>query len=254
MFFPDFIVNDIYLINNYRGVKENFHSIERTTHMFSYQLSGSYEHTFPDKKVTFKKDTVFFMNADLPYQVKTLEIGNSVSFHFRCTKPVDIDVLAFECRDPKIRSLFEKAYIDWNRFDNQHQTTALYNFYNLLLKTNAHLQKIYTSPKQRLLMQEISSYIHQHVDRSISVTELSAVAGISERRLRTIFQQEYHTSPSEYILSVRMNTACNYIKSGLYSAREISEMVGFEDVYYFNKCFKKHIGVSIDTYRKRIKY
>lgn len=251
MLIPDITVSRISLVNYYVGTKPEFSSQIRDTHIFGYQFSGHYEHTFAKGKLDFKADCVFFIHAKESYKVKTRQIGNSICFCFTCAEDLDLESFVIDCAgETKLAALFEKAYVDWTKHAHQHRSIAFANLYNAIVQVNRFYDKKYVSFGTRQRLDAVVSYIHANLQRQLPLETLAEVAGISDRRLRTIFQEYYHMSPQQYIMAQRMHLACKYIRTDLYSLQEVAELVGFEDIYYFNRCFKKQVGVSPRQYKK----
>lgn len=251
MLIPNITVSRITLVNHYVGTKESFDSISRDVHLFGYQFTGHYAHTFGKRKIDLKANTLFFINAKDSYKVKTKEIGNSICFAFDCVEDLDLESFAVDCSgETKLATLFEKAYINWNRHSEQHRSIAFADLYNAIVQVNRFYDRKYVSSDVRERLDTVVSYIFSNIHTNITLPQLAEVVGISDRRLRTMFQEYYHMSPQQYIMSQRMQLACRYIKTDLYTLQEVADMVGFTDIYYFNRCFKKHIGASPRQYKK----
>ena len=251
MLIPNITVTNISLVNSYTGTKPAFSSQIRHTHMFGYQLSGHYTHTFEKRELDFTAGSVFFIHAKDAYTVKTRQIGTSICFCFTCAEELDLPSFAVDCTgQTQLASLFEKAHIDWLRHSDQHRSIAFSNLYSAIVQFNRFYDKKYLSSGTRERLDKVVGFIYGNLEKDLPLTELSRVAGISDRRLRTIFQEYYRMSPQQYIMKARLQMACKYIKSGLYTLQEVAEQVGFEDIYYFNRCFKKGIGLSPRQYQK----
>lgn len=55
-------------------------------------------------------------------------------------------------------------------------------------------------------------------------------------------------TPKAYIINFRIQYACELLKSGKYRISDVADIVGYRDVYYFSKSFKKIKGVSPSEY------
>lgn len=248
---PNITVQRISLVNRYIGTKPTFSSQIRDTHIFGYQFSGHYEHTFERGKLEFKAGSVFFIHAKEAYKVKTKEIGSSICFCFTCAEELELPSFVVDCAgETKLAALFEKAHVDWLRHSAQHRSIAFANLYNAIVLFNQFYDKKYFSSGVRGRLDSVVSYIFSNIRENLTLSALAEVAGVSERRLRTIFREYYHMSPQQYVMNQRMRLACGYIKTDLYTLQEVAEQVGFEDIYYFNRCFKKQVGVSPKQYKK----
>jgi len=49
-----------------------------------------------------------------------------------------------------------------------------------------------------------------------------------------------------------MSLAAKMLKESTLPISEIAEICAYEDIYYFNKSFKKHHGIPPGKYRKQI--
>ena len=59
-------------------------------------------------------------------------------------------------------------------------------------------------------------------------------------------------SPITYKEYVRIDKAKSLLASELFNITEVAEKLGYCDIYYFSKEFKKYAGVSPLKYRKKV--
>ncbi|MFV0470909.1 MAG: helix-turn-helix transcriptional regulator, partial [Paludibacteraceae bacterium] len=52
-----------------------------------------------------------------------------------------------------------------------------------------------------------------------------------------------------FIRSVRLKRAAQLLKDSNYNVSEISDLVGFNSIKYFNKYFKEEFGITPTQYR-----
>ena len=78
--------------------------------------------------------------------------------------------------------------------------------------------------------------------RSYSVDELAEMADLSPSRFAVLFKDFTGQSVVRYQNWLRMNKARDLLLSGEYSVSHAAEVVGFTDVYYFSRLFKKMMG------------
>ncbi len=84
----------------------------------------------------------------------------------------------------------------------------------------------------------------------IYTKELARLCNLSESQLRRLFKETYGVSPITYKNNLRIKMACSLLESGSYSISEISEILGFEDIYAFSHAFKKTMNISPAEYKK----
>lgn len=105
---------------------------------------------------------------------------------------------------------------------------------------------------QRNRLEKSSFYIYNNYRERISVKFLAEMENLSESHFRAVFTEVYGESPVEYIISRRVNVAIYLLGNSDKKLSEISELVGYNDVYYFSRQFKRKTGFSPGKYRKYI--
>ncbi len=88
-----------------------------------------------------------------------------------------------------------------------------------------------------------ANYIEYHYMQVISVEQIAHEMNIDRRYLSRLFKKEYGLTVQEYIISVRMRRAEDFLRFG-YSVGQTAAMCGYPDVFNFSKMFKKHFGFS----------
>ena len=90
---------------------------------------------------------------------------------------------------------------------------------------------------QKLIKKSIE-IIKKNIDNaSFSVEQFNQDMGMSRSALYIKIKSITGQSTSEFIRTIRINSAAKLIKSGRYSISEIIYMVGFSDPKYFRTCF-----------------
>ena len=94
------------------------------------------------------------------------------------------------------------------------------------------------------------SYMKNHLKEAITLEELAASANFSSSYLAQLFREYSSYSPVEYFLRMKIQAAAKDIIFTDLSIREIAEVYGIDDPYYFSRLFKKITGLSPVQYRK----
>jgi DNA-binding response OmpR family regulator len=104
--------------------------------------------------------------------------------------------------------------------------------------------------ENQLFLQKINQIVHDHIsDPSFAVDQLLVKIGMSRSQLYRKFKAISDKNPSEYIRILRLQHACDLIQNNGYTISEVAYMSGFENISYFNTCFKRHFGVSPGKYK-----
>lgn len=102
------------------------------------------------------------------------------------------------------------------------------------------------------LIQQIIAEIQENDTRGISLTDLSHKYKISTGYLSKMIKKELNLSFSEYLMVRRIQKAKKLLEDDKLSIDAISEMVGYNDYFYFIKVFKKATGISPSKYRESL--
>ena len=98
--------------------------------------------------------------------------------------------------------------------------------------------------QQRGQIQQISKaveYVHQNLDKTVSVDDLADIVNMSSSGFHKKFKQVMHLSPLQYAKSVKLNRAQTYIRNGK-SVTEASYLVGYNNLAQFSREYKRHFG------------
>ena len=106
--------------------------------------------------------------------------------------------------------------------------------------------------QDQLFVKRLDAVIFSRIgEQDLSVDK---VAGLL-RMGRTIFYKKVRGvtgyTPNDYIRVIRMRRASELLKEGEMNVSEIAYAVGFDNPYYFSKCFKAQFGVPPSQYAKR---
>lgn len=95
-------------------------------------------------------------------------------------------------------------------------------------------------------------YLHAHYTEEISAKTLGELCYMSETHMYRLFKKVTGKTPVEYKNGLRIKEACTLLRDGN-TISEISDILGFESVFYFSRMFKKYKGVSPSVYASRHK-
>lgn len=93
-------------------------------------------------------------------------------------------------------------------------------------------------------------YIHENLEKNITLKELCRLSCMSASKLTSLFKQTKHKSPIEYAKDAKMDYACRLLAEDTASIQEISSRLGFIYQGSFSEAFKTRYGISPRTYRR----
>lgn len=100
-------------------------------------------------------------------------------------------------------------------------------------------------------MEEVITYIHNHIYEDLSLAQLAHMAHLSEGRFKTNFRFYTGLPPREYILRQKIKQAKQLLSEPSLSITQISYQLGFSSSQYFSTVFKKFTSLSPTTYRNQ---
>lgn len=115
-----------------------------------------------------------------------------------------------------------------------------------------HMSFKHTSTVNKL--SEVLDYIDEHIARNMTVEELAGIVYMHPNSFIRLFKQYAGMPPIQYITHKKIEKAKQSLALTALSVTEISEQLGFNDMFYFSKQFKKHAGVTPTDYRRQVRY
>lgn len=109
--------------------------------------------------------------------------------------------------------------------------------------------------KNPILMEEIDSavrYFHENYHKPISIEDYATSHHMSVSWFIRNFKEYTDSTPTQYLLSLRISNAQTLLESTNYNVTEIANIVGYENPLYFSRIFKKQSGLSPSEFRKQL--
>ena len=150
--------------------------------------------------------------------------------------------------DQNISSLINILYsIRYSKIPNYKDIsdTLVESIQQLIL---SRLERKQIDPRVEQIM---NSIIHHFQDPGFSLEECLACHGYCADHMRRIFREQIGKTPQEYLNDIRIKTAKKLLSSrhvSNYSVTDICTMVGFGDISYFSRIFKRATGIAPSEY------
>lgn len=93
--------------------------------------------------------------------------------------------------------------------------------------------------------------IHQRLAQPVTTQELARAAGLSRSQFTRQFHRLFGAAPHEYLLRVRVNTACRLLAESELKTTDIAVQTGFFDHSHFSRTFRRFMGTCPSVYRRR---
>lgn len=100
-------------------------------------------------------------------------------------------------------------------------------------------------------LMKVVTIIEDHVDdENFTIDRLSREVGYSNMQLYRKIKALTGETPSVLLRTIRLNLASGLLLNKSDNVSQIAFSVGFRNLSYFNKCFKKHFGVAPGKFAK----
>jgi len=99
---------------------------------------------------------------------------------------------------------------------------------------------------------DCSRYINTHFHEPLTLARVAGAIRVSSFYLSHVFSQYMGITFTEYLTDVRMHHARTMLAEADRTIGEIADRIGYSDVYYFSKVFKRYHYLPPGAYRKRL--
>lgn len=197
----------------------------------------------------------FFMQAfDMPSNSK-LSLGKTVNIPNLSIPEVRYIYPLPRMLEKISGSILEKKiheYADY--FNSPGRLTDLEintRFYDILSECAKYNRELYNQHGK--LSDRIINYLNEHMTEQLNTSDMEKKFYLTYKYMGTAFKKETGETILGCHTKLRMNYAKRLISTTFYSIDEISRMTGYTDALYFSRVFKKHCGLSPQTFRKSVR-
>lgn len=110
-------------------------------------------------------------------------------------------------------------------------------------------QEIAYKEKHKNPYASLTDFIDQNFTTAITLDDLSRHSGFSKNGIISIFKRMYHTTPIQYINTLRVYQAEELLRSTDMSITQIALECGFNDSNYFTRVFRAINGMTPRNFR-----
>jgi AraC-like DNA-binding protein len=145
-----------------------------------------------------------------------------------------------------------QAYEELSKYpqpDNLIVRDLLHIMFREIMRARRQDVRIHLAPPTML---EIRQYLGMRFHKPICLRDIAENFYISVSHLCAQFTKHFGTSPIEYIHRLRMQQVVNLMRDQEMTLSQIARKVGYDDLSYFSKAFKKRFGVGPRSYRRML--
>lgn len=260
------------------------------THDFieiAYVASGSGLHIIDDMSYEVTKGDLFVINYDVahafrsypdakdnqlmvlncifkPEYIDSSLLGSKdfsdITYHFMFkslfpTESGRADFKLIGKETDAMEALYEKMYREYTLMEEGYQELIRAYIIELLVLTFRLYRKKesannHADSSKKLVINKVLDYVRSHYQEDIKLDDLSSMTFLSRSYLSKVFKDHTGMTITEYGQKIRIEEACRLLKDTDKKILEVCHDVGYSDVKFFNKVFKRVMGKTPSTYRK----
>ncbi|MFC5406255.1 AraC family transcriptional regulator [Cohnella soli] len=107
-----------------------------------------------------------------------------------------------------------------------------------------------TLTDEQKVMRHVCDFIRLHCGQPLTLPQVSQLCGMSHAAFTAKFKQHTDMTFIEFRNAARTDAACKQLAESEDKILQVALDAGFEDVSFFNKMFKKNVGVTPREYRE----
>lgn len=107
-------------------------------------------------------------------------------------------------------------------------------------------------PQVEKRLNRVLNYIDEHIHQSISIDQLADLIFLSKDHLIRLFKKHMNDTPVSYMNRKKIEKAQLMMLVDDSSIQELSFRLGFENISYFNRLFKKVTGQTPTSYKRSV--
>lgn len=121
----------------------------------------------------------------------------------------------------------------------------------MMLEEYCDLVKEYSTRQYSAIVKKAVDYIKLHFESPLTLQGIADIIHVNSSHLSRKFKEDTGLSLIDFINLNRIEAAKLYLQSNTSSITEIAFIVGFNDVNYFSRVFKKVTGLTPSQYRSK---
>ena len=125
----------------------------------------------------------------------------------------------------------------------------LYIFVSAFINSSKSKKKTTKGGLRNFYCNEVVSHIKSHYREDITVNSIAQALNLDRSYLSKIFKNTMDISLQNFLIQYRINKACEYMINTNLTITEISQLVGYANIFNFSRSFSKVKGVSPGKWR-----
>ncbi len=159
---------------------------------------------------------------------------------------------AFHDNDGSILQTADKIINEYYKKNSGYFEYIRCLFIEILILTMRKIGKNDYKTNESFVINQIIEYIKQHYKENIHLSQLALQYNYSLSHLSKKFKQEMNMCFSDYLKRIRIEQSCRLLENSDYKISEIANLVGYENIKFFNKIFKENLKMTPREFKNHL--
>ena len=241
----------IHIVNFVYETKPEYHEALRSipTYRMHYVTSGKGLLYTPGVIQTIQKGDIFFSSPAAPYTIESQEDLKYVYISYLGTRAnslmENLKISYTNCvfhGFEKTASMWKKAFkLPPEVINLRCESILLYIFSEMGIQFFEKKEHKRQEKNAGLL---VKKYLDENYsDPDLTLEKVGDALSYHRKYISLVFKNEFSVGFTYYLNSIRIHQACVLMEQGFTSVKDIANLCGFRDSFYFSRVFKDHMGV-----------
>lgn len=222
---------------------KHYHKVWEVT----YYYEGEGKNITGKDEIFFQKGTIICQPPNIIHEDISENGYKNIYFCVeQMDMPIDYPLVLHDTANGDFLYILKQLYYEFfNRTNHTLITNSLLNVlqqYIILLKNN-HSANFYVESFERELVDNLSN-------PDFKILQAMKKIPLCPDHFRRLFKNEIGKTPQDYLMEIRLNYSIQLLKNSTLSIKNITQMCGFDDPYYFSRLFKKYFGQSPEKWKQ----
>lgn len=216
----------------------------------SYECQPGFKFYYMFVYERFRKKSDIFDQIDFPVEVRANEAADLMFRNFCHLYPnlslPYTDSEAFNTH-PSYKQ-YAESYMNMEGYEHLQLQGLVWIIFSYFMK--------HSRPKHEVTderMMRLATYVQEHIDENIRIEHLADLCCVTKAHLSRLCHQAFGMSPIKYITRKKVQYGQELLLTTDLPVQQIARLVGFEDVSYFIRVFRKNINFTPQEYREQLK-
>lgn len=229
-------------LRNKLEVQESVHSWYYGVHFdFFYDDSEKFnEDVYIPERMGYEYGTLLEMPVEESLSHRNIYRPESIQF------PEKIRIR----RHAALRELMEKLFVQFEQKEFGYEIlmkATFYEIFHLIIQEIREEENIHETGDSSAILRYMQD-LAEDCEKKLDIAQIALEYGMTPQKFRSYFKMLTSRTPKEYLIDCKVERAKELLETGKYQVSQVAYMLGYDDVFYFSKLFKRKTGKTPKSY------